>query len=95
MQDIELTHSRLRSLDALNLPRFAKTLQVRIQAFRSMRSLTKFVMQRLSFRQNLLTSLLHEDGTAPLESLTELEEIDLYDNRISKVKGLRNLSKLR
>lgn len=32
---------------------------------------------------------------APLESLTELEEIDLYDNRISKVKGLRNLSKLR
>lgn len=53
-----------------------------------------FNYQRLSLRQNLLTSLLVE-GQAPLETLKELEEIDLYDNRISHVKGLKGLGRLR
>lgn len=51
-------------------------------------------LKRLSFRQNLLTSLLLDDGTSPLGTLTELEEIDLYDNRIGSVKGLKALTKL-
>lgn len=52
-------------------------------------------LQRLVLRQNLLTSLVMDDGTAPLEALSELEELDLYDNRIAHIKGIRGLGKLR
>lgn len=49
-------------------------------------------------RQNLLDSLVveKEDGTqaAPLESLKELEDLDLYDNKLSLIEGVRGLSKL-
>lgn len=35
-----------------------------------------------------------EADYAPFEKLPNLEELDLYDNRISKIEGLEGLSKL-
>jgi protein phosphatase 1 regulatory subunit 7 len=46
-------------------------------------------------RQNLITSLVADDEDKPLEALTELEDLDLYDNKIPRVEGLEGLSKLK
>jgi hypothetical protein len=46
-------------------------------------------------RQNLITSLVADDEDKPLEALTELEDLDLYDNKIPRVEGLKGLSKLK
>lgn len=51
--------------------------------------------QRLSLRQNLLSSLVLDDGSMPIGELSELEELDLYDNRLPSVKGLKGLKKLK
>lgn len=50
-------------------------------------------------RQNLLDVLVvqKEEGdiqVAPLESLKQLEELDLYDNKLSRIEGIRGLDKL-
>jgi hypothetical protein len=46
-------------------------------------------------RQNLIVSITTDDDQAPLEALTELEDLDLYDNKIPRIEGLKGLSKLR
>ena len=58
-------------------------------------------MQKLCLRQNQLSSLLvaPADGetgepSRPLESLTALRDLDLYDNRLTSVDGLNTLTEL-
>jgi protein phosphatase 1 regulatory subunit 7 len=47
-------------------------------------------LKRLCLRQNRLTSLDPE----VFEALTELEELDFYDNRIGYLEGFEKLTKL-
>ncbi|SPO24671.1 probable SDS22 - protein phosphatase 1, regulatory subunit 7 [Ustilago trichophora] len=47
-------------------------------------------LKRLCLRQNLLTKIRSKD----IGILTELEDLDLYDNSIEKISGLDNLAKL-
>lgn len=152
-EDLELTHLRLRTLRGLGLERF-RNVQVSYQtrarrkrdALHSRKADSR-PTQRISLRQNLLSSLSfiplapveshtlsetepevadevdedsHDDEDAkkkeedfeyrehhparieqradavwPLRNLKELEEIDLYDNRIKSVKGLEGLVSLK
>ena len=60
------------------------------------------ISQKLCLRQNQLSSLLVAPADAdspdapsrPLESLTALRDLDLYDNRLTSVDGLATLSEL-
>ncbi|TKY86634.1 hypothetical protein EX895_004273 [Sporisorium graminicola] len=47
-------------------------------------------LKRLCLRQNLLTKIRAKD----IGSLTQLEDLDLYDNSIEKITGLDELTKL-
>lgn len=95
-QEIELTHARLRTLAHLRLERFTKATVRRASVARS------DISQKLCLRQNQLSSLLVAPSDAestdaparPLESLTALRDLDLYDNRLTSVDGLATLSEL-
>jgi protein phosphatase 1 regulatory subunit 7 len=65
IQDLELVHSRLATLEKLRLPRFAASLK------------------RLCLRQNFITKL----DPDIFGTLTNLEELDLYDNQLKTVGG--------
>ena len=74
VQEIELVHSRLQSLDNLRLARFGTHLK------------------KLCLRQNFLAHLDPEIFGV----LTNLEELDLYDNRLKHVNDeLDALTELR
>lgn len=69
-EDIDLVHSRVTSIPALNLSRFKNVL-------------------RLCLRQNQITTI-----DFPQEFAEKLQELDLYDNLISHIKGLDSFSSL-
>jgi protein phosphatase 1 regulatory subunit 7 len=149
-EDLDLTHLRLRTLRGLGMERF-RVVQVRRRPRRwrtTLRSTDdELDPQRISLRQNLLSSLSYvplppvdptpdaghslvavtptpapdevdedshddedakkkeedfeyhhhqkrEDTVWPLRGMAELEELDLYDNRIKSIKGLEGLVSL-
>lgn len=69
-EDIDLVHSRVTSIPALNLSRFQKVL-------------------RLCLRQNQITTIDFSQ-----EFAERLQELDLYDNLISHIKGLDSFTSL-
>ncbi|KIY43946.1 L domain-like protein [Fistulina hepatica ATCC 64428] len=72
-EELDLIHLRIKTLEVLNLPRFAAHLR------------------QLCLRQNEITHLDPES----LSPLTQLEELDLYDNKLKHIdNALDNLQKL-
>ncbi|KAH8920166.1 L domain-like protein [Atractiella rhizophila] len=79
-EDLELTHARIKTLKGLDFRPFTK-------------------LKRICLRQNEIPTLVLSEGEddkplAPLSNLPELEEIDLYDNKIKEIGGLDDLPKL-
>ena len=71
VKEIDLQHSRVKSITALRLERFRK-------------------LQRLCLRQNMIHSIELPEEIAPT-----LQELELYDNLISHIKGLESFTELR
>lgn len=87
-EDVDLVHCRIQSIPALRLERFRK-LKVRNTARNELAILLTVREQRLCLRQNQITSV-----EIPEELGSTLEEIDLYDNLISSIRGFDAFTEL-
>ncbi|KAI9719434.1 MAG: Protein phosphatase 1 regulatory subunit sds22 [Candelaria pacifica] len=89
--DVDLVHCRVSSIPALRLERFFK-VQVSQTAisFSESVALNSFLRsQKLCLRQNQISSIHLPSNLAPT-----LNDLDLYDNLISHIKGLDDLEHL-
>lgn len=100
-EEVDLSHSRIRTLRGFET-HFQK-LGFSLKRVNFRQNLITQLKFNLNPNQAVLSTdsaadLVKSDGctsVAPLEHLSALEDLDLYDNRISKIEGLNGLSHLK
>ncbi|KAI9817185.1 MAG: hypothetical protein M1827_001297 [Pycnora praestabilis] len=91
-QEIDLVHCRVSSIPALRLERFTQVVVCLLEKRSSPSDRLDIMLtdQKICLRQNQISSVQFPSSLAPA-----LEDLDLYDNLISHIKGLDELTKLK
>jgi hypothetical protein len=94
IEDLDMTHGRLKGMSKLNLPRF-KYLKVCSIAsmtwpppFLICICFSTLLLQRVNLRQNLIPFI------GGIENMPQMEDLDLYDNRIVAMENMEGVPNL-